>query len=223
MDTRRKNIFTALITGAGIIWLIAKPIGSAILWLASLVGHSDDLQALWQLLAEMDKAAIINQFGPWLLVLGGGLSLAWINLENKIRGMFRNNISKDELAKKCEEISQEITDFMFERESQSPPFHPLKHEEHSQEKSYEQFALRAQYGGQTRNLYAKKISPKMYNLCSMLRENGHRPDELLTHGEDAWADVKSGKLLSYARMIRQGQKIIDDRQEQLRLAKEQSE
>ena len=163
------------------------------------MGLKEDLQALGNLLATMDMGDI----GPWLLIIGGLASLIWINFGGAIRRFRRKSVSPEELAERCDKMSEDITEFLFERRSGGLAFFP-EDEKESNDKSYERFKRRAAYSDATRNLYTKRFNSPVHDLYELLKENGHTPNDRLLFGQDAFADQIAADLTSYARILREG-------------------
>lgn len=217
MGARLLKIFSIIIAGSGIIWLNAKPLGNAVAWVADYFSLNDHLQtinkplqAFYERVLVMDQSALIVQYGPWVLTIGGALLLVWIIIWQYLRGLFKQYLS-EKLAQACENLAEEIRQFIRQQQLQEPQHlaDDLTHE--TDEDLDRRIAEEADYLSQKKVLYEERINPKLNDLHLMLVKNKHRPNEIMTFGDQSWANRNIGKLTSYARIIRQGEKIIDDR------------
>lgn len=213
MSARCKKAFSVLLLGAGIIWFNAAPIGNAIVWLADSFSLRDQLESinnplqtfyLW--LKSLDQTTHVFQYAPWFLAIGGTLLYMLVVISEYFARMFAS-IRAEKLAQACEDLANEIKEFLRSRESQEPRYSATDLTEDDFE---EQLTAEADYASQTGILYGETINPKLNELFSMLTKNQHRPHENLIFGDENWANRKIGKLTSYARIIRKGEKIVDN-------------
>jgi len=133
----------------------------------------------------------------------------WLHPLSKIYLRFKKNPLSTQYAQECENLANEIKEFIYERETSSPPFFP-DNENDLRENSYDRFKKQSDHSKMTGAIYAKKFTGRLHDLINYLKENGHQPSRLLTHGDDAWADKKIGSLITYARLLREGKTINDE-------------
>lgn len=214
------KILSVLSASAGVIWLNANSVGITIENLAGNFGLSDYLQAVnkplqvfYARLSEFDQSALIVQYGPWGLTVGGAFLFVLIVIWQFFSGANKNRVP-DKLAQACEELAVEISEFLNDRQLLEPQHSSEDLTDITEEQLDTQFEEEANFTNETKVLYEEKIIPKLNDLHSILVKNKHRPSDILALGDDSWANRNIGRLTSYARKLRLGEKIIDDRQVQ---------
>lgn len=214
------KILSVLFASAGVIWLNANSVGVAIVSLAVKLGLNDYLKAVntslevfYARLSEFDQSALFVQYGPWGLTTGGALLFVLILIWQFFSGANKNRLP-EKLARFCEELAEEILEFINERQLQEPQHTTEDLTDITEEQIDTQFEEEATYSNETKILYEEKIMPKLKDLHSLLEKNNHRPSEILAFGDDSWANRNIGRLTSYARILRLGEKIIDNKQVQ---------
>ena len=214
------KILSVISASVGVIWLNANFVGIAIVSMAGKFGLSDYLEAVnkplevfYARLSEFDLSTPIVQYGPWGLTIGGALLFVLIVIGQFLSGASRNRLP-EKLAQTCEELAEEILEFINERQLQEPQHSSDDLTDITEEQLDTQFEEDANYSNETKILYEEKITPKLKDLHSLLVKNNHRPSEILAFGDDSWANRNIGRLTSYARILRLGEKIIDNKQVQ---------
>ena len=211
---------SVLLAGVGVIWLNIKSVGIAAVWAANYFGRIDDLQAInkplqafYSRLLEMDQSALIVEYGPWGLSIGGASLFVLIVIWQYFRRLLKGGLPES-LAQACEQLAREIALFMNQRQSQEPQHSTDDLTDITEDDLNRQFAEETIYSNRTKVLYEERITPRLNDLYSLLIKNKHKPGEMLTFGDESWANRKIGKLTSYARILRQGGKIRDERRGQ---------
>lgn len=190
--------FLSLVERAHRAWLaliVLISSGGQVIWFKEIYENlPPDLKIVFFLFVTA-CIAIIVFFIDWLI--------------GKLKSLWANDL-REGFASECEELANEIVEFIYERNTSSPSFFS---DIPSADGTIDvrDFNERAKHGEQTRYQWERKIDPKLRDLSQRLRENGHRPDEQLVFGMDALYEIKVEKLNRYARLLRNGEFIVDDR------------
>lgn len=152
-------------------------------------------------------------FGALMFYILGAMAADKYNKEHP-----RSDITNEDLAQKCEELANDIAEFIYIRKVGEPSFWlENKEDKRDEEAIYKNFKVRADYSTQTGILYDKKFEVRLREIAYLLEEHGHKPDESLHWGSHQMANRKVGQLIIYARIIKEG-KIIDDQKKTLNIS-----
>ncbi len=124
----------------------------------------------------------------------------------RIKMFFRGQENK-KLAKRCENLADNMDNFIYDRKNNAPSWNDPKYDITGM--GLERHRDIGQYKERTQLEFEKKFASSIQELMYDMREIGHNPIHFLTHGShiDDWSSKKSGILRSCAKRLRKNELI----------------